>query len=355
MNILSDLQIEQYTSFRECFLEYPQLTEIYNVFDRMVLNSSLGGEQESLLLTGDTGVGKTAMIDNYVARFATKGSRWAEMPVLKTRIPSKVREQNTLERLLIDLDSRASSRRRRPYKEGALEQGVVKSLIEKKVKLVIVNEVQELMEFKDANERQTIANTFKMISEEAQVSFVLVGMPYATMLAEEDQWNSRLGWKRHLSYFHLSKLSEADKKGYIPDAEGKRHFASFVAGLAGRMGFEKRPNLTGDEILLPLFSVCRGECRVLKHFLADALLNALQSSKDTIDKPLLSACFDTKYPYAKQNPFECKLTELKLVELKTETSYNKGAQFKEDRLIGRSFTDLLPVDMLLSKTPLKAQ
>ncbi|MFL7037168.1 MULTISPECIES: ATP-binding protein [Vibrio] len=90
MNILSELQIEQYTYFRECFLEYPQLTEIYNVFDRMVLNSCLGGEQESLLLTGDTGVGKTAMIDNYVARFAAKGSRWAEMPVLKTRIPSKV-------------------------------------------------------------------------------------------------------------------------------------------------------------------------------------------------------------------------------------------------------------------------
>lgn len=62
----------------------------------------------------------------------------------------------------------------------------------KKVRLIIVNEIQELVEFKDEETRQQIVNTFKMISEEAQVAFVLVGMPYSTLLTEESQWSSRL-------------------------------------------------------------------------------------------------------------------------------------------------------------------
>ncbi|NNM40377.1 AAA family ATPase [Vibrio plantisponsor] len=344
-------QLNQLSEFRECFVEYPQITEIYTIFDRLMFNSTAGGEQESLLLTGDTGAGKSALIHNYWKKFTIKKGRWSEMPVLNTRIPSKIKEQNTLERFLLDLDDIKSSRTRRSYKEGSLTAGVIRTLTDKNVKLIIVNEIQELIEFKDAEERQTIANTFKMISEEAKVSFVLVGMPYSSLLAEEPQWSSRLSWRRHLNYFHLFKNSE-QSKALIPDQSGKLHFAKFVAGLAGRMGFDERPNLTCDEILLPLFAVCRGECRSLKHFLSDALVNALSESKDTLDKEILEATFSSRYPN-EDNPFTCPLNELKVRELSIETRYDKDAKFKEGKLIDRTFTDLLPVHMLLSKTPLK--
>ncbi|MGF1728484.1 ATP-binding protein [Photobacterium kasasachensis] len=349
---LTDSQLKQYSAFRECFVEYPQLTEIYSTFDRLMFNGSVGGEQESLLLTGDAGCGKSALIDNYVGRYASKRQRWADMPILKTRIPSKVREQNTLERFLLDLDSEGSNRSRRRKAEGALTEGVIKTLIRKNVKLIIVNEIQELIEFKDAEERQTIANTFKMISEEGKVSFVLVGMPYSNLLADEPQWNSRLGWRRHLDYFRLYK-KDGNSEKLVPDKQGKTHFAKFVSGLAVRMGFNERPNLTSDDILLPLFSLCCGECRPLKHFLSDALLNALCDSSNTVNKAILEKTFRNKYPYADVNPFNCSLEQLEIRELATESKYDKDAQYKEDKLVDRTFTDLLPVHMLLSKRPLK--
>lgn len=349
---LTDRQLNQLSEFRECFVEYPQVTEIYTIFDRLMFNSTVGGEQESLLLTGDTGVGKSALIHNYLQKFTIKKGRWAEMPVLNTRIPSKIKEQNTLERFLLDLDDIKSNRTRRSHKEGSLTAGVIRTLTDKNVKLIIVNEIQELIEFKDAEERQTIANTFKMISEEAKVSFVLVGMPYSSLLSEEPQWSSRLGWRRHLDYFHLFKMSE-NNETLLPDKLGKIHFAKFVSGLAARMGFDERPNLTSDEILLPLFAVCCGECRALKHFLSDALLNALCESAGTIDKGMLEATFSSRYP-SEDNPFKCPIEQLKVRELSIGTRYDKDAQFKEGKLIDRTFTDFLPINMLLSKQPLKS-
>lgn len=349
---LTNQQLHQISNFRECYVEHPQVTEIYTIFDRLIFNSTVGGEQESLLLTGDTGSGKTVLINNYIQNFSVKKGRWHEMPVLNTRIPSRIKEQNTLERFLLALDDVYSSRVRRTHREGSLTAGVIRTLNAKKVKLIIINEIQELIEFKDAEERQTIANTLKMISEEAKVSFVLVGMPYSSMLAEEPQWSSRLSWRRHLNYFHLFKNSEQNKT-LIPDQTGKIHFSKFVAGLAGRMGFDERPNLTCDEILLPLFSVSRGECRPLKHFLSDSLINAISESKNTLDKEILEATFSSRYPN-EDNPFTCPLEQLNIQELSVGTHYNKDAQSKEEKLVDRTFTDLLPIHMLLSKRPLKS-
>ncbi|TKF88156.1 TniB family NTP-binding protein, partial [Vibrio sp. F13] len=151
----------------------------------------------------------------------------------------------------------------RKRNEIALAEGVVTQLKRKSVELIIVNEIQELVEFSTADERQTIANTFKYISEEAGVSFVLVGMPYADVIAKEPQWNSRLSWRREINYFKLLQV-ESDAKNtntqYSIDAKQKKHFARFVAGLASRMGYEPTPILTKNEILYPLFSMCRGEC-----------------------------------------------------------------------------------------------
>nr|WP_242456529.1 TniB family NTP-binding protein [Vibrio mediterranei] len=366
LNNLTLAQQAQYTSFRDCFIEYQQITDIYAIFDRLALNSLYGGEQQSMLLTGDTGSGKSALIDNYVSGHTKPHTRWSELPVLKTGIPSQIHEKNMLERFLEDLDSQVSVRARRGLKEASLEKSVISHLQRKKVRLVIVNEVQELIEFKDAQDRQAIVNTLKMISDQAKVSFVLVGMPYANLLADEAQWSSRLGWRRSLDYFRLFKRldSSIDKvadgaiktesgKYYLADPIGKLHFGKFVAGLATRMGFEQRPNLTSDDILLPLFAMCRGECRALKHFLADALLSSFQESKGTVDKSLLAQTYDFKFPDAPSNPFTCRLEGLEIVELAIETDYNHLAKKKEERLINQSFTDILPIELLLSKKPLK--
>ncbi|MHB9954799.1 TniB family NTP-binding protein [Vibrio campbellii] len=351
---LTSVQYEQLKAYDNCFIEYPEITEIYSIFDQLRFNHSLGGEPESFLLTGESGSGKTALINNYLSRFKT-GSSWSKQTILSTRIPSRVNKQNTLTQFLVDLDSKSGGRSTRKRNEIALEEGVVKQLKRKSVELIIVNEIQELVEFSTADERQTIANTFKYISEEAGVSFVLVGMPYADIIAKESQWNSRLSWRREINYFKLLQVEKASNNTntqYSIDAKQKKHFARFVAGLASRMGYEKKPVMTSNEILYPLFAMCHGECRRLKHFLKDAMIMSFKEHKSTVDKEILASTFDLKFPYL-DNPFECLLDELKLDQLDTSSAYNTRAITAEDKILAPRFTDAIPLGMLLSKSALK--
>ncbi|WP_171375686.1 TniB family NTP-binding protein [Vibrio coralliilyticus] len=351
---LTSRQFEQIQSFETCFIEYPAITEIYSIFDQLRFNHSLGGEPESFLLTGEAGSGKTALIKNYLSRFPS-GSAWSKQPVLSTRVPSRINEQNTLTQFLVDLDGKSGGRGTRRRNEIALGEAVVKQLERKSVELVIVNEIQELVEFSTAEERQAIANTFKYISEEAKVSFVLVGMPYADVIATEPQWNSRLSWRRKIPYFKLLKANShsSETASYAFDLEHKKHFAKFVAGLSARMGFAEPPVLTKNEVLYPLFVMCRGECRALKHFLKDALLMSFNENVDTIDKAILSRTFSFKFPYL-DNPFDCPIEELRLHQIDSGSAYNLNAIAAEDKILAPRFTDAIPLSMLLSKNGLKA-
>ncbi|KLE25302.1 TniB family NTP-binding protein [Vibrio diabolicus] len=355
---LTSRQFEQLRSFETCFIEYPAITEIYSIFDQLRFNHSLGGEPESFLLTGEAGSGKTALINNYLSRFSVS-STWSKQPVLSTRVPSRINEQSTLTQFLVDLNGKSGGRGTRRRNEIALGEAVVKQLKRKSVELIIVNEIQELVEFSTAEERQVIANTFKYISEEAKVSFVLVGMPYADVIATEPQWNSRLSWRRKIHYFKLLKAS-SHSSGALPydfdfdfDLEQKKHFAKFVAGLSARMGFDEPPVLTKNEVLFPLFVMCRGECRALKHFLKDALLMSFNENVDTIDKAILSRTFSFKFPYL-DNPFNCPVEDLCFHQIDSGSSYNLNAIASEDKILAPRFTDAIPLSMLLTKNGLKA-
>jgi DNA transposition AAA+ family ATPase len=351
---LTSSQFKRLQAFENCFIEYPEISEIYQILDHLRFNQSLGGEPESFLLTGETGVGKTALVNNYLSRFDS-GNGWNKQTVLNTRIPSKVSEKNTLNQFLVDLGSKAGGRSARGRNEIAKAGGVVTQLKRKSVELIIVNEIQELVEFSSADDRQTIANTFKNISEEAGVSFVLVGMPYAEVIAEESQWSSRLSWRRNIDYFKLFEIkvnSKNTSKEISIDKEQKLHFARFVAGLVSRMGYETQPSLTKSELLYPLYAVCRGECRRLKHFLRDAMLESFIENKATIDLEVLANAFKRKFPYL-DNPFTCSLDELKLHQIEISSMYNTKAIAAEDRILAPRFTDAIPLGMLLSKSSLK--
>ncbi|PNI03187.1 ATP-binding protein [Vibrio diazotrophicus] len=354
MLTVTAIQHEQLKAFDNCFIEYPEITEIYSIFDQLRFNQTLGGEPESFLLTGESGSGKTALINNYLTRFNASTS-WSTQTVLSTRIPSRVNEQNTLNQFLVDLNSKSGGRSMRRMNDIALAEGVVTQLKRKSVELIIINEIQELVEFSTAAERQVIANTFKYISEEAGISFVLVGMPYAEIIAKESQWNSRLSWRREIGYFKLIKKKPDPRNtgsNYRIDSEQKKHFARFVKGLATRMGYENTPVLTKNEILYPLFAMCRGECRRLKHFLKDAMIMSFKENKSTVDKEILANTFSLKFPYL-VNPFKCALDKLELTQIYIGSVYNTGAVPGEDKILAPRFTDAIPLRMLLSKSSLK--
>ncbi|MFB1076215.1 TniB family NTP-binding protein [Photobacterium damselae] len=78
----------------------------------------------------------------------------------------------------------------------------------KDIGLIIINESQELIELKSEHRQREIANKLKMISEEASVSIVFVGMLWVDELLSDPQWDSKVRVERIIPYFKLSSDDE---------------------------------------------------------------------------------------------------------------------------------------------------
>ncbi|MBB1295513.1 TniB family NTP-binding protein [Pseudoalteromonas sp. SR41-4] len=329
MSALTEIQIEQLRNFSDCIVMHPQIKTIFNDFDELRFNRKFLSDQQCMLLIGDTGVGKSHTINHYKKRvLATQNYSRSTMPVLISRISRGKGLDATLIQMLADLELFGSSQiKKRGYKTD-LTKKLVESLIKAEVELLIINEFQELIEFKSVQERQQIANGLKFISEEAKVPIVLVGMPWAAKIAEEPQWASRLVRKRKLEYFSLKSDS--------------KYFRQYLMGLAKQMPFDELHKLESKHTTMSLFAACRGESRALKHLLLEALKLALSCNEYLENKHFITAYdkfdfFNDKELLELKNPFEQDVKDIEIYEIIKSSSYNPNALDPEDMLSGRKF------------------
>ena len=329
MNALTEIQINQLQNFSDCIVMHTQIKAIFNDFDELRLNRKLQSDQQCMLLVGDTGVGKSHTINHYKKSvLATQNYSRNTMPVLISRISRGKGLDATLMQMLADLELFGSSQiKKRGYKTD-LTKKLVESLIKAQVELLIINEFQELIEFKSIQERQQIANGLKFISEEAKVPIVLVGMPWAAKIAEEPQWSSRLVRKRKLEYFSLK--------------DDSKYFRQYLMGLAKKMPFDEPPVLERKHIAIALFAACRGENRALKHILLEALKLALSRNEHLEKKHFITVYdkfdfFNDKELLELKNPFRQDIEDIKIYEVIKNSSYNPNALDPEHMLTGRKF------------------
>jgi energy-coupling factor transporter ATP-binding protein EcfA2 len=333
MKSLSHTQIEQLGKFSDCIVMHPQLITIFNDFDELRLNRTFQSDQQCMLLTGDTGVGKSHLINHYKKRvLASQNYGRESIPVLVSRISSGKGLDATLTQMLMDLEIFGSHQRKKRGYETDLTKKLVDNLVRAEVELIIINEFQELIEFKTIQERQLIANALKYISEEARVPIVLVGMPWAEQIAEEPQWSSRLVRRRKLEYFSLQKDS--------------KYYRQYLMGLAKYMPFEEPPKLEDKHVAIPLFAACRGENRILKHLLLEALKNALLTRANT---DAYTTLFNRTSGPVLSNPFTQPIENILISEVFEHSRYNSNAMSAEDMLIARVFSKPQTLAQLLSK------
>jgi hypothetical protein len=344
---LTALQIEQLRQFNDCIVMHPQIKIIFNDFDELRQNRKFQIDQQCMLLTGDTGSGKSHIINHYKKRvLASQNYSRTTIPVLVSRISKGKGLEATLIQVLADLDLFGSKQRKKRGEKTDLTKKLIEALVKAEVELLIINEFQELIEFKSRQERQYIANELKLISEEAKVPIVLVGMPWAELIAEEPQWSSRLVRKRKLDYFSLQK-----NKGY---------FIGYIKGLAKKMPFDEPPTLGDKDTTAALFSACRGENRSLKHLLSESLKLALLSD-EKLEKKHFYLAFEKLEVLGKEaqrqikkkaakdkdkdkdkemlidNPFTQNLKDIDISEVVKNSQYNPNALDPEHMLLGRIF------------------
>jgi len=335
MKTLNQHQEEKLNSFITTFIAHPILNTILNDFDRLRYNHKLGGEQQCMLLTGDTGTGKSSVISHYQSLVKSQFiNDKLHKPLLVSRIPSKPTLETTMIELLKDLGQFGSCNKKTRNNDQKLTESLIKLLKQCGTELIIINEFQELIEFQSGQKRNEIANRLKYINEEAKIPIVLAGMPWTAKIAEEPQWSSRLMIRRNIPYFKLS--------------ENPQNFIQLLMGLAQRMPFTIKPELEDQKVTYALFAASKGCFRALKHLLDESIKQALLDDAATLTIEHMTSAFEIFYPDA-INPFKQKLPEISACEVQNYSRYDLVAQSDFDALIPTQFTDKLPISQLLKK------
>ncbi|MGS0824930.1 TniB family NTP-binding protein [Shewanella sp. 0m-8] len=323
------------TQFSLCYIEHPYVKGIIDELDNLRARRLLSKDQQCILITGEAGTGKSALIDHYKAKALASESNSRQIPVLLTRISAKRDLDSTLVQMLHDLELFGTSQYKRRGFATNLEQKLVIALKRAQVELIIINEFQEILEYKSKQERQAIGNSLKYISEEAQVPIAFVGTPGAVQICEDPQWASRLIRRRILKHFYFKDINE------------RRYYLSYLKGLASRMPFALPPDLASPAIAIPLFAATKGENRFIKKLLQEALILALQQQDNTMLLAHLGIVYASMVP-GQPNVFELPLERLELVEVESASRINSDMQTVDQLTIGPKYTKPMALNDILS-------
>ena len=331
---LSNAHKAKLLQFRDSFCPYSAILPVLNDLESLYQSSEIGGEQLSMLLRGDTGTGKSAIIHHFSSK---KNSQHPDSTsVLLSRVPSKLTVEDMTRQLLSDLGVFGSSaqRAKNAQSDAHLTNRLLDALKVKKTKMIIINEFQELIEFKGAKDRQAIGNRLKLISEEAEIPIVLAGMPWIDEILNDSQWASRLATRSHtLQYFSLSKRPH--------------EYRDFLEQIQQAIPCKLDDKLTDFEISLGLFAASCGEMRQLKAILTEAIKLALISHKP-FSKAALSKAFSNLY-FGNDNPFEIAKEKIKIREVEMHSQYIRGDSNHRASIEPRRLSEVMTLSQILSK------
>lgn len=107
---LTDANKPKIREFKDSFCLYTAVREVLADLESLYQSAEIGGDQLSMLLCGDAGTGKSAII-RYFSE--TKNQNQSEsFPILLSSVPSKFTVEDTIRHLLCDLGVFGSSSHR---------------------------------------------------------------------------------------------------------------------------------------------------------------------------------------------------------------------------------------------------
>ncbi len=263
-------------------IESPQFKRITDKMRECHERSKYTSEPRCLLVTGDTGYGKTTLAKHYAKDFpkATNGEGTV-IRVLRSSIPSSASIKSMASWLLQDMGD--------PLPERGTTSSITMRLCRLikacKVELIILDEFQHLIDRETEQVLITSADWLKSILNETGVPIVLMGMPWSVSILEavgNDQLRRRFAPRMELKPFGWSNAAE------------QKEFIKFLMVLEKALPLKKESNLYSGDMPLRLFCATQGVMANLKRLISRAVENALERESEKINIDLLALAYDVE-------------------------------------------------------------
>jgi Cdc6-like AAA superfamily ATPase len=289
---------------RASFIKFPHVIKILDAMDRLYAYECRNEEPEHLTLLGESGVGKTTILIKYRDDHPViEHDELTEVPVLYVAIgpsPTPKALASAILRALGDPKCDVG-------KEIDLTYRLILLIRMCRVRLIIIDEVNHLIDRGGDKTHHVAADWIKRLVDATRVSFVLAGIPRASRLLEKnDQLRSR--FREVIEIKRFSVETESDKlefRGVL--GSFKKQYLRDVPAL----------DISSDTMARKFAFATDGRLRDIRRLLVRAVELTSRGSQPRLTDGILAEAFRAViYPGApdKRNPFHKTFNELPLVK-----------------------------------------
>jgi Cdc6-like AAA superfamily ATPase len=288
-------------SIRRSFIRFPHIQEVFDRLNALYQYSGNGEEAEHILLLGEAGVGKSTLLRKFrQLHLPIEHNEYTEIPVLYAQVDPGCSIKKLASSMLLALGSEFWNK----GSEAELTYQLTCLLQACKVRLVILDEVNHLVDRGGEKTHHTIADWIKRLADSVALPFVLAGIPRSERLLDtNDQLRSRFREVLSVQPFSIEDIAAEGKFGAV--------LQSFAKLLVGLPSIE----LTSQKMIRAFAFATGGRLRELRKLLVRAVEIACQEPTPRLTRGVLALAFE-KVIYrnagSNRNPFKTGFKEVPL-------------------------------------------
>ena len=266
-------------AIRRSFARFPHVKATLGELERLFSYDCADEEAEHLLIIGESGVGKSTLLRRFrdlhppVAR-----DEYTEVPVLYVALDSACSIKKLARSLLLELGSKYWDK----GDESQLTYQLIYLLRGCRVRLVILDEVNHLVDKGGEKTHHNIADWIKRLSDATHLPFVLAGIPRAERLLDtNDQLRSRFRQVISIQPFSME------------DKDRESEFRSVLLSFQRLLGEIPSVDLSHRTIARAFVFATGGRLREIRKLLIRAVELAFERPSPQLMAADLSRAFET--------------------------------------------------------------
>lgn len=280
-------RIEKLKYVDRLVVRYPLLKKIHNSMEECILSPQYSDLPECISIYGPPRSGKTTIIKKFMEKYPDKvGDEGQVKQIVYCEVPCPATISSLPTALLYALgDPFYNKSQNIATKTLRLE----KLLIDCKVKMIILDEVQHLI---DGNKKSLLYNSsdwFKNLITQTRIPVVFSGLEYSTLIFES---NVQLG-ARVLNRYSIKPFKYNDND-----------FKGILFFLDKELPLKEASNLANTDTWKYIYEATEGYLGYLKILLKESVRIAIDNNYDYITMPILAEAFNNKLSsIINDNPF----------------------------------------------------
>lgn len=316
---------ERMARVERLFINFPRLSRIREKIAYCHQHSKVAAEPECLLITGQTGAGKTTLCQLYARQFPRRATEAGiAVPVLATSIPVPATAKSLVTRLLVALGDPLADRGTTVNQTLRL-LGLIRAC---GVELIILDEFQHFIDRDSNHILLTVANWLKDLLNEASIPMILTGMPYSDIILQANaQLERRFQMRERLESFSWEGAAQ------------QTEFRIFLRYLDESLPLAERSHLSDSETAWRIYCATGGVIGYVMKLVRRAAVLAIGRSLRKLERELLAEVYDERLSAGRAgpNPFRVDPDRLRAEPLKEKEFSGKLTSSDLQARLGSEF------------------